>query len=69
MLGEKCGEDVGVEVKAYGRSFGTIEIRGGIFQGISLTSLIFVFCIISLTLILRIGDVFKILSLRMYSRF
>ena len=41
------------ELTSYGKSLGTVSIKRGIFQGDSLSPLLFVLCMIPLTLILR----------------
>ena len=42
-----------LELTSNGVSLGNVEIRGGIFQGDSLSPLLFVLCMVSLSLILR----------------
>ena len=42
-----------LELTSNGVSLGNVEIRGGIFQGDSLPPLLFVLCMVSLSLILR----------------
>ena len=42
-----------LELMSYGVSLGNVEIRGGIFQGDSLSPLLFVLCMVPLSLILR----------------
>ena len=50
---KKSMEKWKTELTAYGKSLGSIAIKRGIFQGDSLPSLLFILCMIPLTMILR----------------
>ena len=53
QLLKKSMEQWKTELTAYGNSLGSIAIKRGIFQGDGLSPLLFILCMIPLTMILR----------------